>query len=312
MDLQQIYEKLLADESILTLQQLARHFGFGSKRYLKMCKSLYEKYGKDVIVKITRTRLSKHSLKIQWESRSRVMSSEVRQKISDSNKIAWADDINRKEISRETMKKNFAHIDRKEVTKKAIETRRKNDKWAEYSVEGKENLIRKTSNRNVSDETKQKMSESAKNRGFCRNSGWSYPTAARKNISSKIKNLWKDGKYKKIYQSKVSLELIESLQSLGYDVTSEFFIDGRPFDIKIKNCIIEFNGTYWHLDPRKYLPDYFDTSRKVYARDVWECDRIKTQLAEDNGYKVFIVWQSDWKNNKQEVIESVKRFIEHI
>ena len=157
MDLQQIYEKLLADESILTLQQLARHFGFGSKRYLKMCKSLYEKYGKDVIVKITRTRLSKHSLKIQWESRSRVMSSEVRQKISDSNKIAWADDINRKEISRETMKKNFAHIDRKEVTKKAIETRRKNDKWAEYSVEGKENLIRKTSNRNVSDETKQKM-----------------------------------------------------------------------------------------------------------------------------------------------------------
>lgn len=131
MNVEHIYETLLNDESIISLLRLANKLGFGSKKRIKMTNALYDKYTKEHILSITRSRMARHSLKKQWETRPRVMPEEVKKKISEANKRVWeSDDGSRKEVSRQNMIKNSSGVDKKKATQKAIVTRRKRDKWA--------------------------------------------------------------------------------------------------------------------------------------------------------------------------------------
>jgi hypothetical protein len=69
--------------------------------------------------------------------------------------------------------------------------------------------------------------------------------------------------------------------SLGFDVEDEYLINGKSYDIlvKEKNLIVEFNGTYWHLDPRRYDKDHYDKSRQMYAHEIWKRDLQKLDVA---------------------------------
>jgi hypothetical protein len=222
------------------------------------------------------------------------------------------DDGSRKEISRQNMIRNAANVDKKKATQKAIETRRKRTSWAEYTPESYNALVEKNRNKVVSDETKQKQSMSAKRRGRTLPIGFKHSKDTLDKLSKNTKSMWESGQYKRIYVSKTSLRLIKELQSLGYTVEREFFISGKPFDIKINNCIIEFNGTYWHYDPRKYDEQFYDKSRNVYAHEIWKKDKEKLILAEQAGFKTYVVWQSDWETTPTEVLENVRKFIEGI
>lgn len=39
---------------------------------------------------------------------------------------------------------------------------------------------------------------------------------------------------------------------------------------------------------------------------MWVNDENKKQLAISRGYDIFIIWESDWVNNKKQVLEDVK------
>ena len=115
-----------------------------------------------------------------------------------------------------------------------------------------------------------------------------------KNKISKITSKkWEDGLFKIVYQSKGELEMISILKELGYDVITNYRINRRPYDayIKEKNLIIEFNGKYWHRDPR-YYPDSEE------CRKIWEWDRIKMDAAKNNNHNTYVIWQSDWETCK--------------
>lgn len=122
---------------------------------------------------------------------------------------------------------------------------------------------------------------------------------------------WKDKVYNKNTcisggVSTVALELFEALiYKIGrnytflYDKAEKIMHDGiRPykydFTIVEKKKIIEFNGTYWHCDPRKYKPDYYHHVKKMTAQQIWEIDAYKKELAEKHGYSVLYVWENDF------------------
>ena len=71
----------------------------------------------------------------------------------------------------------------------------------------------------------------------------------------------------------------------------------KRYDFKIGNCILELNGDYWHANPKKYKPDDILIMHhiNVIAKDIWESDKLKIQLAKDNGYKVVVLWESEMK-----------------
>lgn len=111
--------------------------------------------------------------------------------------------------------------------------------------------------------------------------------------------------------SKAEKEIIDALKQSGFDVEGQFKIDNLKYDmlIKGKNIIIEYNGDYWHCNPKKYKEYYFNQKKQKYAHELWEQDKIKKELAEKNGYKLFIIWESDYMFQKEKTIEHIKQII---
>lgn len=81
------------------------------------------------------------------------------------------------------------------------------------------------------------------------------------------------------------------------------------FDAKINNCLIEFNGDYWHCNPLVYESTFFNQNKRSYAKEIWEYDARKKECAEKQGYKVFTIWEKDWRENKQKVIKECLNYI---
>lgn len=46
-----------------------------------------------------------------------------------------------------------------------------------------------------------------------------------------------------------------------------------------------------------YESDYYDNCRKCTTEVIWKSDEIKLKIANRNGYKLVIVWQSDWETD---------------
>lgn len=71
----------------------------------------------------------------------------------------------------------------------------------------------------------------------------------------------------------------------------------------IKYCI-EFNGDVWHANPNKYKPEdkphpfELDTA----AFEIWERDDYKNNFLKSYGYIVDVIWESDYQNNKNDII----------
>jgi hypothetical protein len=72
-----------------------------------------------------------------------------------------------------------------------------------------------------------------------------------------------------------------------------------------KRKIIEFNGTYWHCDPRKYVEDYIHTKTKLTAGQIWARDEDKINCAKRLGYDIMIIWEKDWNTNQEKIISDV-------
>lgn len=140
------------------------------------------------------------------------------------------------------------------------------------------------------------------------------------------KTLYKNGKLKSGY-SEVSQELFSKLIE-QYDINDlnyvffakkggEFVLsDDNGFyrydfaDIKNKK-MIEYNGDDYHGNPNKYnVDDHPNPFRKdLTAKDIWNKDKQKKELAEKNGFIVFIVWDSEYKKNKEEIIKKCENFL---
>ena len=121
-------------------------------------------------------------------------------------------------------------------------------------------------------------------------------------LSAITKKQWKNGVHIPTYRSKGQQEVAGILRRSGHDVKEEFFINGKPYDVFVQdtNLVIEFNGTFWHRDPRFY--DKSDTCQKI-----WDHDKEKMEMARQAGHGVAVIWQHDWEHacNKKHLLESI-------
>lgn len=90
---------------------------------------------------------------------------------------------------------------------------------------------------------------------------------------------------------------------------------GRNFDFVVLNRkkIIEFNGDKFHANPTIYNPD--DTPNpylpELKASQIWTDDAAKNKMAENNGFDVLVIWESEYKNNQLNTIEKCKQFLKN-
>lgn len=81
------------------------------------------------------------------------------------------------------------------------------------------------------------------------------------------------------------------------------------YDIVVGNKIIEYNGDFWHCNPAIYDKDFINTRTKIKASDKWAADSKKIQFAKDRGYEVLVIWESNFKQNKEEVTKQCIQFL---
>ena len=118
---------------------------------------------------------------------------------------------------------------------------------------------------------------------------------ARKIMSDTIKETRRLGKLKSVIRSKKEKEIIVEIKKMGYIVKHSLRVETKICDIFIPslNLIIEYNGDYWHCNPKKYGADYFNQKKQKTAKELWEYDKNKIDLIKEKGYNLEIVWESD-------------------
>lgn len=100
------------------------------------------------------------------------------------------------------------------------------------------------------------------------------------------------------------------------ELNAEFYLQNKNnkwfaydyVDTYKKKCI-EFNGDFWHCNPKKYKKDYIHRVRGVKASKVWDNDKNKINLIKSKGYKVLVIWESDYKKNPKETLEKCLNFL---
>ena len=97
--------------------------------------------------------------------------------------------------------------------------------------------------------------------------------------------------------------------SVQYSTTAVFNLD---FYDKEKNLVIEFLGDYWHANPKIYESDaVFNRSKTpILAKQIWKYDnQRKRNICKVLNNPIYIeVWESDWKENPDKVIEEILKY----
>lgn len=91
-----------------------------------------------------------------------------------------------------------------------------------------------------------------------------------------------------------------------YNLKETRFID---FCLENKKIIIEFNGNVYHANPKMYKENDVMAYRNMTAKEIWEYDTIKERLAHNSGYKMIVVWELDYTENKEATIQQLMEMI---
>jgi G:T-mismatch repair DNA endonuclease (very short patch repair protein) len=114
---------------------------------------------------------------------------------------------------------------------------------------------------------------------------------------------------KRLRISDAENEIVNFLKQNNINVKQQFIIDGSTYmyDICVpeKNIIIEYNGDYWHANPKYYDKQYFNKSSELIAEDIWKRDKLKQQHATNNNFSVIVIWEDEYSNNKEKTLNNL-------
>lgn len=129
------------------------------------------------------------------------------------------------------------------------------------------------------------------------------------NIQKKIRDRRAQSDNPPVFYSKQSQKFFWSL----YEVLPEYLKNGVYFAelnkefgsacgdfyyfydfaiLSLQFCV-EYNGTYYHADPRIYEASYVNKKLGLTASQIWAKDKAKTSALEERGFYVHVVWQRD-------------------
>lgn len=143
-----------------------------------------------------------------------------------------------------------------------------------------------------------------------------YAERQKKWLNSLYKNfqLNGDGRSK---QSKFAKELIVNIcKYFSIEIPKkEFYIYDKQnkkvyaYDFHYNYHIIEFNGDYWHCNPKIYGENFYNKVKQLYAKDIWEYDKTKIDLCNKYNIKTLTIWESEYNDDKEATLQKCIDFI---
>lgn len=143
-----------------------------------------------------------------------------------------------------------------------------------------------------------------------------YAERQKKWLNSLYKNfqLNGDGRSK---QSKFAKELIINIcKYFSIEIPKkEFYIYDKQnkkayaYDFHYNYHIIEFNGDFWHCNPKIYDENFYNKVKQLYAKDIWKYDKAKINLCHKYNIKTLTIWESEYNNDKEATLQKCIDFI---
>jgi len=209
------------------------------------------------------------------------------------------------------------NIKKKKICKKCSLIKQKGDGNPFFGKKHCETTIKKISEKKTGIKTSDHMSKPEYKKMFSDMAKKRWSNGEMEETRVKLSNLMKkriaNGELKSYNRSRAEDEIIKILIDNGINCEPNFLLNGKIFDIFIPtlNLLIEYNGDYWHCNPNKYLSDYFNHKKNKTAKEIWEYDLNKLYLAKNNGYNCLVIWESDYKKNKNIILKLIKDYGEH-
>lgn len=121
---------------------------------------------------------------------------------------------------------------------------------------------------------------------------------------SRKKKKEKKTKVKNTIETKVerilkSLHLPYEPQAVVDKYTVDFLVDEK--------YVIECYGDFWHCNPSKYGPDFFNRGKKKTAKEIWDRDLCRKSKFEELGYEFLSLWESEINSNNKSVHQKIKK-----
>lgn len=115
--------------------------------------------------------------------------------------------------------------------------------------------------------------------------------------------------YRKVFKnngrSKACESCLNIIETHNIQIEREHYIRGFFVDGLIvgTNIIIEFYGDMFHCNPQKFHdPEQYCSWISRTVQEQWDRDRKRISALLKYGYKVVIIWEQDWTNDKQKYI----------
>ena len=110
--------------------------------------------------------------------------------------------------------------------------------------------------------------------------------------------------------NKIEQQVYDILKRLNIKFEAHIEIDKYNVDFLVNDTyIIECYGDFWHCNPQKYKPSYFNKGKRKTAKEIWDRDAERKKTFEALGYKFIYLWESDIRDNIKKVKTKIKRYL---
>ena len=117
------------------------------------------------------------------------------------------------------------------------------------------------------------------------------------------------------YDSNEERKITDFIKSVYTGIVIEndrAILNGKELDIYLPdlNIAFEFDGTYWHADPRFYKED--EKIGDTIVADIWKKDKLKDILCESKGIKLYRIKEYDWINDNENIKNNILSMLNNI
>lgn len=110
--------------------------------------------------------------------------------------------------------------------------------------------------------------------------------------------------------NKIEQTVFNILKKLKVKFEVQVSIDKYNVDFLVNDrYILECYGDFWHCNPQRYKPDYFNKGKKKTAKEIWARDLERRYKFEQLGYKFINLWESEITNNPRKVKTKLKKYL---
>jgi hypothetical protein len=116
------------------------------------------------------------------------------------------------------------------------------------------------------------------------------------------------------HRNSYEIEIENWLQSLDIDFIKHDRKIIYPYELDFffpcYNVAIEFQGDYWHMNPRIFEATDTNINMKRSAQECWDHDAMKSDMCTSAGVNLITIWEMDWNKQKdlikQQILTALK------